>query len=255
VARATALITGASSGIGREFAKLCAAAGSDVVLVARRQDELDAFAGEIERAHSVRARPLAADLSNSAAPQAIFEACGSVDILANNAGFGQAGAFAEIDWEVEARMIQVNVTTLAHLTKLYLPGMIARRSGRILNVASTAAFAPGPNMAMYYATKALVFSLTLALAAELEGTGVTATALCPGPTATEFSHRAGNERSNLFKGRVMSATDVAREGFEAMMTGKPEIIAGSRNRWLIWGSRFAPRRMLTSMTKRLNSAG
>jgi uncharacterized protein len=241
VARATALITGASSGIGRELAKLCAASGNDVVLVARRQNELETLAGELEREHSTTARTLPADLSDPASPQAIFEACGRVDILINNAGFGRVGLFAQTDWDTEARMIQVNVTALALLTRLYLPGMIARRSGRILN------------MAMYYATKAMVFSLTLAIAAELEGTGVTATALCPGPTTTEFGRVAGNERSKLFKGPVMSAAEVAREGFVAMMAGKPEIIAGSRNRWMIWGSRFAPRRMLTEMTKRLNS--
>jgi uncharacterized protein len=254
VARATALITGASSGIGRELAKLCAAAGNDVVLVARRAEELDALADELHGAHSVAARSLPADLSDPAAPQAIVAACGALDILINNAGFGRVGAFSATDWDAEARMIQVNVLALAHLTRLYLPGMIARRSGRILNVASTAAFAPGPNMAVYYATKAMVFSLTLAIAAELEGTGVTATALCPGPTSSEFSRVAGNDRSKLFEGPVMSAADVAREGFDAMMAGKPEIIAGARNRWMIWGTRFAPRRMLTAMTKKLNGA-
>ena len=253
MARATALITGASSGIGRELAKLCAAAGNDVVLVARRGNELDALAGELHSAHSVAVRSLPADLSDPTAPQAIFDACAAADILINNAGFGHVGAFSATDWDTEARMIQVNVTSLAHLTRLYLPGLIARRSGRILNVASTAAFVPGPNMAMYYATKAMVFSLTLAIAAELEGTGVTATALCPGPTASEFSRVAGNDRSKLFRGAVMSAADVAREGFDAMMAGKPEIIAGSRNRWMIWGARFAPRKMLTAMTKKLNS--
>lgn len=254
MARATALITGASSGIGRELAKLCAAAGNDVVLVARRREELESLAAELSGRHNIGARSLAADLADPTAPEAIFGACGSADILINNAGFGHVGAFAETEWDTEARMIQVNVTALAHLTRLYLPGMIARRAGRILNVASTAAFVPGPNMAMYYASKAMVFSLTLAIASELEGTGVTATALCPGPTTSEFSRVAGNDRSKLFKGPVMSAADVAREGFDAMMAGKPEIIAGSRNRWMIWGSRFAPRTMLTKMTKRMNSA-
>ena len=150
-------------------------------------------------------------------------------------------------------MIQVNITSLAHLTKLYLPGMIARRRGRILNVASTAAFVPGPFMAMYYASKAMVFSFTLAIAAELEGAGITATALCPGPTATNFGEVAGNSGSKLFKGAAMSAAEVAREGFAAMMAGKPEVIAGTRNRWMIWGTRFAPRRMLAGITKRLNT--
>jgi uncharacterized protein len=253
VARATALITGASGGIGLELAKLCAAAGNDVVLVARRKSELEDLAASLTREHGIAARVIVADLADPAAPQAIFDAIGAVDILINNAGFGLLGAFAETDWSTEARMIQVNITALTHLTKLYLPGMITRRRGRILNVASTAAFVPGPRMAMYYASKAMVFSFTLAIAAELEGTGVTATALCPGPTSTNFSEVAGNSGSKLFKGAAMSAAEVAREGFAAMMAGKPELIAGSRNRWMIWGTRFAPRRMLAAITKRLNS--
>jgi uncharacterized protein len=253
LARAVALITGASSGIGAELARLCAAAGNDVVLVARRQSELETLASALAREYRIDARPLPADLADSAAPDSIFRATGPLDILINNAGFGTLGAYAEIDWDTEARMIQVNVTAPSHLTRLYLPSMIARRSGRILNVASTAAFVPGPWMAMYYATKALVMSFTLALAGELEGTGVTATALCPGPVATNFAQIAGNARSNLFKGTAMSAAEVAREGFKAMMAGKTEVIAGSRNRWMIWGTRFAPRHMLTAAAKRLNS--
>jgi short-subunit dehydrogenase len=150
-------------------------------------------------------------------------------------------------------MLQVNGAALCHLCRLYLPGMIARRSGRLLNVASTAAFVPGPFMAMYYATKSLVFSFTLAIASELEGTGVTATALCPGPTTTEFAGVAGNAKSNLFKGSAMTAAEVAREGFDAMLAGKPEHIAGSRNRRMIWGTRFATRKMLVRITRRLNS--
>jgi short-subunit dehydrogenase len=254
VAGATALITGASGGIGLELARLCAAAGNDVVLVARRQGELEDLAGNLTREHRVSARAIAADLADLGAPKAIFEAVGAVDVLINNAGFGLLGAFAETDWNTEARMIQVNITALAHLTKLYLPGMLVRRRGRILNVASTAAFVPGPFMAMYYASKAMVFSFTLAIAAELEGTGVTATALCPGPTATHFGEVAGNSGSKLFKGAAMSPAEVAREGFAAMMAGKPEAIAGSRNRWMIWSTRFAPRRMLAGIAKRLNSA-
>lgn len=250
--KATALVTGASGGIGLELARLCAAAGSDVYLVARREAELRGIARKFEGDYGIHATALAADLADPAAPDAIFAALPAADILINNAGFGRLGPYAESDWETQRGIIQVNVTALAHLTRLYLPGMMARRAGRILNVASTAAFVPGPNMAMYYASKALVFSFTLAIAAELEGTGVTATALCPGPTATNFGEAAGNADSKLFKGPVMSAAEVAREGFDAMMAGKPEVIAGARNRWLIWGTRFAPRRMLTRVTKRLN---
>ncbi len=254
MAQATALITGASGGIGAELARLCAAAGNNVILVARRQSELEAFAAELQRLHGIQARALAADLADPAAPQAIFESTGPVGILINNAGFGKLGAFAESDWETQGRMLQVNVAALAHLTRLYLPGMLARRSGRILNVASTAAFVPGPLMAMYYASKACVFSFSLAIASELAGTGVTATVLCPGPTATNFGEVAGNAGSKVFKGPVMTAAEVAREGFAAMMAGKPEVITGSRNRWMIWGTRFAPRSMLAGIAKKLNSA-
>jgi short-subunit dehydrogenase len=253
VAKGTALITGASSGIGAELAKLCAADGYDVILVARQRAALEDLALALSQAHGIAARALVADLAEPAATRAVYESAGAVDILINNAGFGLRGAYAETDWDAEARMIQVNVTALAHLTKLYLPGMIARRSGRILNVASTAAFVPGPFMAMYYATKAFVFSFSLAIANELQGTGVTLTALCPGPTRTNFFEAAGTRDSNLLKGPSMSAAEVAREGYDAMMAGKAEIIAGSRNRWMIWGARFAPRRMLAGIGRRLNS--
>lgn len=253
MAKAAALVTGASGGIGLELAKLCAAAGHDVVLVARRKPQLENIAAALERDYGVHATPLAADLADPAAPQAIFQAVPDAGILINNAGFGILRPFAESDWEAQARLVQVNVTALAHLTGLYLPRMIARREGRILNVASTAAFVSGPNMATYFASKAFVFSFTLALASELEGTGVTATALCPGPTETGFGETAGNTHSKLFKGPVMSAAAVAREGFTAMMAGKAEVIAGARNRWMVWAMRFAPRRMLTAAAKKLNS--
>jgi uncharacterized protein len=251
--KGTALITGASSGIGAELAKLCAADGYDVVLVARQRAALEDLAFSLSQAHGVAARAVIADLADTAAARAVFDSASAVDILINNAGFGLRGAFAETDWETEARMIQVNVTALAYLTKLYLPGMIARRSGRILNVASTAAFVPGPFMAMYYATKAFVFSFSLAIANELQGTGVTLTVLCPGPTRTNFFETAGTSNTNIVKGPWMSAASVAREGYDAMMAGRAEIIAGSRNRWMIWGARFAPRRMLAGIARRLNS--
>jgi len=254
MAKGTALITGASSGIGAELAKLCAADGYDVILVARQRAALEDLAFTLSQAHGIAARALIADLADPAAARVIFDSAGAVDILINNAGFGLRGPYAETDWEAEARMIQVNATALAHLTKLYLPGMIARRRGRILNVASTAAFVPGPFMAMYYATKAFVFSFSLAIAHELQGTRVTLTVLCPGVTRTNFFETAGTGNTNVLKGATMSAADVAREGYDAMMAGKPEIIAGRRNRWMIWGTRFAPRRMLAGIARRLNSA-
>jgi hypothetical protein len=254
VAKGTALITGASGGIGAELAKVCAADGYDVVLVARQRAALDDLARKLSQAHGIAARTIIADLADPLAARMVFESVGAVDILINNAGFGLRGAYAEIDWEAEARMIQVNITALAHLTRLYLPGMIARRSGRILNVASTAAFVPGPFMAMYYSSKAFVLSFSLAVANELQGTGVTLTALCPGATRTNFFAASGTTDTKLMKGPSMSAVEVARAGYDAMMAGKPEIIAGARNRWMIWGTRFAPRKMLASIARRLNSA-
>jgi hypothetical protein len=253
MARGTALVTGASSGIGAALARLCAADGYDLVLAARKLPELESLAGELANAHGVKARAIASDLSNPAAPQALFDAAGPVDILINNAGFGGRGAYAQTDWAMEARMIQVNLVALAHLTKLYLPGMLARRSGRILQVASTAAFVPGPFMAVYYASKAFVHSFSHALAEETKGTGVTVTVLCPGPTRTNFFEAAGMGKTNLFQGPSMTSEEVAREGYRAMMRGDAEVIAGARNRWMIWGTRFAPRSMLRGIARRLNS--
>ena len=251
MAKGAALITGASSGIGAELAKLCAAAGYRVILVARHADAL----AEIARTLPVPARVLAADLSDPAAPRTIFDQTRdeTIDILINNAGFGLRGAFADTDWAAESRMIQVNVSALSELTKLFLPEMRRRGAGRILNVASTAAFAPGPFMAIYYATKAFVVSFSHAIASELADTGVTVTVLCPGPTPTGFQKAAGIERSGLFQGPTMSAEGVAREGFDAMMEGRAEIIAGSRNRWMILGTRLAPRTLLAKLTRRMNA--
>jgi uncharacterized protein len=256
MASGVALVTGASSGIGAELAKLCAASGRSVILVARDRNALEALASDLTRDYGVPARVLPADLSDPATPQRIFEQTsgeGPVEILINNAGFGLRGAFAETDWNAEARMMQVNITAVAHLTKLFLPDMLRRRAGRILNVASTAGFVPGPFMAIYYATKAFVISFSHAIANEVRGSGVTVTVLCPGPTRTEFERAAGMESAGLFKGPVMAADEVAREGFDAMMAGRVEAIAGVRNRWLMLGTRFLPRTMLANSIRRMNS--
>src|ERR1051326_1900058 len=231
MAKGTALITGASSGIGLELAKLCAADGYAVSLVARNSASLEDLARRLASEHGVPARVIVADLADPAAPSAIFAQTRGdpIEILINNAGFGLCGAFVETDWSTEARMIQVNVTALAHLTKLFLPEMQRRGSGRILNVASTAAFVPRPFMAVYYATQAFVVSFSHAIANEIGGGGVTVTVLCPGPTRTGFQQTAGAETSNLFREHVMTAGEVAREGYQAMMEGRAEIIAGTRN--------------------------
>jgi len=254
--KGAALITGASSGIGAELAKLCAAGGYGLILVARNGERLGELAGSLAKAHGIEARALVADLADPAAPQSIFERTrrDTVEILINNAGFGLRGPFAETDWPAESRLIQVNVTALVQLTKLFLPEMLGRRSGRILNVASTAAFVPGPLMAMYYASKAFVLSFSESVANEVEGTGVTLTVVCPGPTRTGFSEAAGIADSKLFKGSSMGAEEVARIGYRAMMEGKTEAIAGARNRWMMRGARLAPRSLLAAVTRRLNSS-
>jgi short-subunit dehydrogenase len=254
--KGAALITGASSGIGAELAKLCAADGYSPILVARRADQLQELAASLSKTYGVEARAVAADLSDPSAPQSIFEATPRepIEILINNAGFGLRGPFAETDWLAEQRLVEVNIKALTHLTKLYLPDMLRRRSGRILNVASTAAYVPGPFMAFYYASKAFVRSFSEAVADEVKGSGVTVTVLCPGPTRTSFFESAGIADSNLLKGNSMEAAEVARIGYRAMMAGKVEVIAGARNRWMMLGTRLAPRTMLAGIARKLNSS-
>src|SRR6478672_1120040 len=200
--RPTALITGGSGGIGLETAKVLARKDYDLVLVARNRDALEAAAGQIEGKHTVSVHVFAADLGRREAPEAIFDFLRNenipIEVLVNNAGFGLGGEFAETELTRELEMIQVNIAALTHLSKLFLPAMIKRRSGRILNVASTAAFQPGPLMAVYYATKAYVLSFSEALAEELRNSGVTVTALCPGPTQTAFADSAQMSNSKLF---------------------------------------------------------
>jgi short-subunit dehydrogenase len=252
----TALVTGASAGLGTELAWLFAADGVDVVLVARRRDRLDALASEIVAKHGVKAVALQADLANPGAPEMIareLERRGlRVDFLVNNAGFATNGAFAELDPDRELEMVQVNVTALVHLTRLLLPNMIAKKAGRILNIGSTAGFQPGPFMAVYYATKAFVNSFTEALSVELEGTGVTATVSCPGATATEFAQVAGNEKSPLFRAGVMSAHEVAEHAYAAMKSGEAVAIPGLKNKLGLQGLRVAPRGVVRWMVARLN---
>ena len=254
MAQQTALVTGASAGIGAELAKLCAADGCNVVLVARNAERLAVLAGDLARAHNIQARVLAADLADSVAPAQVFEQLQStpIDILINNAGFGLRGAFAEMDWAADAGLMQVNMTAPVHLTKLFLPAMLQRKRGRILNVASIAAFVPGPFMALYYASKAFVLSFSEALASEVQGTGVTATVLSPGPTRTEFAQAAGIADSDLFHGPTMSAAEVARIGYSAMVAGKSSVIAGARNRWMIRGTRLVPRSFVAAQARKLN---
>lgn len=251
----TALITGASSGIGLELARLFAADKWDLALVARSEGKLNELAAELQTAHGITARVTAADLAKRDAPEQIMEALRGAEIeaLVNNAGFGLGGEFAETDLNAELEMIQVNVTALTHLTKLVLPSMIARRRGAILNVASTAAFQPGPLMAVYYATKAYVLSFSEAIADELRNSGVTVTALCPGPTDTGFASVAKTEASMLFTMmRPADAKSVARAGYEGMKSGKRIVIPGAKNKLLAQSIRVSPRRLVTTIVRKMN---
>jgi uncharacterized protein len=249
----TALVTGASGGIGLELARLFAADGHDLVLAARSRDKLSELAEELGGRHGVGVRVLSADLARAEAPREIFEelrAAGvSVDALVNNAGIGSYGLFAETDLKSELDLLQINVVALTHLTKLFLPAMIARRRGYVLNVASTAAFQPGPLMAVYYASKAYVLSLSEALANETGGTGVSVTALCPGPTETGFVAAAGMSESKLFDANVMGAREVAVEGYRGMLAGNTIVIPGFRNRLLASSYRLAPRGLITKVVR------
>jgi len=253
----TALVTGASAGLGAELASLFAKDGHDVVLVARRRDKLEEIAQSLAQ-HGIKTHVLAEDLADEGAPKRIFDELASrrveIDFLVNNAGFGSNGAFAELDEKRELEMVQVNVTALVHLTRLFLPGMLARKSGHILNLGSTAGFQPGPFMAVYYASKAFVNSFTEALAYELRGTGVTATVSCPGATATEFSQVAGNDRSRLFKMGAMTAHEVAEHAYRAMMRGDVIAIPGARNKVALQSLRVAPRGVVRWLAARLNAS-
>jgi short-subunit dehydrogenase len=249
----TALVTGASGGIGEELARLFAADGHDLVLVARSRDKLARLAEELKEKHGVAARVLAADLARPEAPHEIFEELSAdgvqVDALVNNAGFGTYGLFAETDLKSELELLQVNVVALTHLSKLFLPGMLARRRGYVMNVASTAAFQPGPLMAVYYASKAYVLSLSEALSNECEGTGVRISALCPGPTETGFVAAAGMNESKLFDRAVMDARTVALEGYRGLLAGKTIVIPGLRNNLLARSIGLFPRGLVTKVVR------
>lgn len=252
----TALVTGASSGIGLELAGLLARDRHDLVLIARNRERLETVARGLSQEYRIRADPLAADLSEPDAPVRIADDLAdrsiAVDVLVNDAGFGAHGLFATRPLGEILAMIQVNVTALTHLTALFLPAMLERRAGRILNLASTAAFQPGPLMAVYYATKAYVLSFSEALASETAGTGVTVTALCPGPVRTEFQKRAGTEKTALFTGPLVAPVrDVAEAGFRGLMRGDPLVIPGFGNKALVQALRVSPRRLVTAISRRI----
>jgi len=253
---ATALITGASSGIGLELVRVFAANGTDVILSARSEDKLVALAKEVTEEHGVKAEVIVSDLSVQGAAQGLYDAVKTggwtVDYLVNNAGFGVFGVFTETDWESEEAMLNVNIVALTHLTKLFVPDFVRRGSGRIMNVASTASFQPGPLMAAYFASKAYVLSFSSALSNELKGTGVTVTALCPGATETGFQDAAGAKGSRLFDTRKLpTGADVAVYGYRKMMQGKRVAVHGLINRILAQSNRLAPRALSMAITRKL----
>jgi uncharacterized protein len=246
----TALITGPSSGIGLDLAHLFAADGHDVVLVARSEDKLRALAAELSAKHHVQATVIVSDLARPDAPREVFAASPPVDVLVNNAGYGTTGRFESTPLRTELDMIQVNIAALTHLTKLFLPQMLERKRGRILNVASTAAFQPGPLMAVYYATKAYVLSFSEAVAEELRGTGVTVTTLCPGPTATGFQKSANLSSEALLKlMKPVSSMEVARAGYRATMRGQRIVIPGIKNKIGVQSLRVSPRGLVTRLVR------
>ncbi len=253
----TVLITGASSGIGMELAREFAKHGHSLVLVARGVDKLEELARELRSKTNAHAEVIGADLVEPSAPEKIVKSLGernlTIDVLVNNAGFGERGPFAQIDMQRQLDMIQVNITAVTHLTRLLLPGMIQRNAGGVLNVASTAAFQGGPNMAMYYATKAFVLSFTEALHEEVAGTNVHVTCLCPGPTHTGFVAAANMEGANLFKMGAETADAVAQVGYAAFTKNKAVAISGFKNKLGAFSTRLAPRATARKIAKALNA--
>ena len=253
--RRTALITGASSGFGVEFVKLFAADGFDLVLVARTEPPMQELAERLRVAHAITATVIAKDLSTEGASGELVADLAArgirVDALVNNAGFAQYGPFVEADRDEMDQMVSVNVVALTRLTRSLLPGMVERGWGRIVNLGSIGSFTAAPMTGAYGATKAYVLSLSLALTEELRGTGVTVTALCPGPTETGFQARAEMADSQLIAGRTLdSAEAVARAGYTAMKRGKPYLVTGTTSRLFAFGSRFLPRTMSAKIAGR-----
>jgi short-subunit dehydrogenase len=250
----TALITGGSGGIGYELARLFAKDHHNLVLVARSGPKLAQVADELQRRFGIAVKPVALDLAEPAAPQLLFDQLQresvAVDILVNNAGYGKLGDFAQVPLEESLGQIQLNLAALTHLSRLFVGPMLERRSGKILNVASTAGFQPGPRMAVYYASKAYVISFSEALANELAGKGITVTCLCPGATTTDFANRAGNDKSRLFKQfRPMDAKTVALKGYRGLVAGETLVIPGLKNWLVIQSLRISPRKTVTAVSR------
>ncbi|MFV1998436.1 MAG: SDR family NAD(P)-dependent oxidoreductase [Acidiferrobacterales bacterium] len=253
----TALITGASSGIGYELSKIFAKNNYDLVLVSRDANKLKSISEEIKKQHDTQIRVIPKDLCISSAPQELYDEINadniSIDVLVNNAGIGSHGKFTDSKSEEQANLIQLNITSLTMLCKKFGADMVKRGSGRILNIASTAAFQAGPLMSTYYASKAYVLLFSEGLRHELKNDGVTVTVLCPGPTRTEFFKRSNMIGTRLERSpHTMSAARVAATGFSGLMNGKTIVIPGLINNLLAFSVRITPRRVITGITHFLN---
>lgn len=257
--KSTTLITGASSGIGMELARIFAREGHNLLLTARREERLKQLKASLEPEFDIEAAIFPCDLSEPEAPKALFDFCNKnkieINTLVNNAGIGDFGLFIESDWNKQAVMIDLNVRALTHLTHLFLPMLVQQNRAYIMNVASTAAFQPGPLMSVYYASKHYVLAFGEAIAEELKESGVTVTTLCPGPTKSEFQETAGMEKSGLFKKFAVATSDeVAEYGYRAMMKGKRIAVYGILNKISAASVQLFPSRLVTPVVKRIQSA-
>jgi uncharacterized protein len=256
--RHTALVTGASGGIGAELARELAAKGHNLVLAARSTAQLETLAAELQTKHSISAQIVTVDLGKPGAGHALAAELKqrglTIDVLVNNAGYADFGNLWEADAAKIDGMLTLNMGALTELMHDLIPGMVSRKQGRVLNVASTAAFMPGPLMAVYYASKAYVLSLSEATNEELQGTGVTVSALCPGPTESGFQAAAAMEKSKLVKGKMMSTTTVAEVAIAGMLKGKPVIIPGFKNKLQALTPKLTPRRLIPGFVKKAQAA-
>ncbi|MFZ1981363.1 MAG: SDR family oxidoreductase [Smithella sp.] len=249
----TVLITGASEGIGYELVKLSAKDGYNCVLIARNKQKMDQIAAEVEKSFGIKTRVIAKDLSLPESAREIFDELNAanvpVNVLINNAGLGICGDFAQSDMDMNMHLIQVNLVTLTKLTWLFLPGMLKRKSGKIMNVGSIASFAPSPNFALYNASKAYVLFFSEALGEELKGTGVSVTCLCPGATKTNWQARAGAENIRLNRVRMIDAKIVAEHGYKGLMKGKRLVVPGIDNKITLLCTKFAPRAVVLKVAR------
>lgn len=252
----TALITGASSGIGLELARVFAREGYDLLITARRENKLLKLSDELESTYQIRVSCFVTDLSAPESPKELYDFAASgglnITILINNAGIGDYGFFHESDWDKTASMIDLNMRALTHLTRLFLPDLISKKRAYVMNVASTAAFQPGPLMSVYYASKHYVLAFSEAIANELGHTGVTVTTLCPGPTESEFQEKASMQKSKLFdRFPVASSKEVAEYGYSAMKKGKRVAIYGVQNKLTPFITGLLPRNFITSAVRKI----